>query len=237
MSSQSRVFVLILLLCTSLLLSCLENGEALEGPPSIKFDKFVHDYGKLTQGDKVHYTFKFQNVGGDALVIAKIRKSCGCTTARATVKTLKPGQSAGIEIEFNTKGIRGNVRKRVYVHSNDPEQSVVTLELKGVVVVDYIVRPLRLHYGRIYVGQSVTKNIWLLPLEKKDLVIENIESPSEYASVETTERIGKDGREIGLSVTLTPQGQFGVKTPVIKVFTNSKLQPVIDIPIYAKIVE
>ena len=45
----------------------------------IKFDKMVHDYGDIKQGDNGECVFKFKNTGKEPLIITMCQGSCGCT--------------------------------------------------------------------------------------------------------------------------------------------------------------
>lgn len=43
--------------------------------PVIKFDKLVHDYGTLIQGDDGNCEFKFTNEGKEPLILSNVRSS------------------------------------------------------------------------------------------------------------------------------------------------------------------
>ncbi len=50
----------------------LNKGEA----PVMTFEKELHDFGKITQGEKVSYIFKFKNTGKSSLIISSASASC-----------------------------------------------------------------------------------------------------------------------------------------------------------------
>lgn len=76
----------------------------------------------------VSHTFPFYN-SGDSL--SRVVTSCGCTASLPSGKEIPPGEKGWIKVEFNV-GIRlGETAEEVYVHSNDPEEPVVTLRLVG----------------------------------------------------------------------------------------------------------
>jgi len=43
--------------------------------PAIHFDEVRHDFGKISQEDKVEYVFEFSNTGKQPLIIEKISPS------------------------------------------------------------------------------------------------------------------------------------------------------------------
>lgn len=121
--------------------------------PKIEFSLTKYNFGKVEQGEKASYDFKFSNTGTDALIIEEVRSSCGCTATKPSKKNLSPGESGKIGVTFNTKGYAGNVRKTVTVRSNDPEQSSITLAIEGIVSVDIRVLP-----SNIYVYSNEIKD-------------------------------------------------------------------------------
>src|SRR3989344_344161 len=72
--------------------------------PNIAFDSEKHDFGKITQGEKVSYSFSFINNGGSDLVISNALGSCGCTIPEYPKGAIKPGAKANIDVKFDSAG-------------------------------------------------------------------------------------------------------------------------------------
>jgi hypothetical protein len=89
---------------------------------SIFFPETQHDFGKVKEGEKVTYTFKFENTGTSSLQIKDVKTSCGCTAAVVSESTIKPGTAGSIKIEFDTKNRSGRNSKSITVVSNDFKQ-------------------------------------------------------------------------------------------------------------------
>lgn len=87
--------------------------------PKIKFDEINHDFGKVTEGSIQKWTAKIKNIGTGNLEINDIQSSCGCTAADISKKLLLPGETANLEIEFNTKNYSGEKSRTVTVFTND----------------------------------------------------------------------------------------------------------------------
>ena len=47
--------------------------------PIMSFDKTLHDFGTIQEGETVETTFTFTNSGKSDLIIVDARGSCGCT--------------------------------------------------------------------------------------------------------------------------------------------------------------
>ncbi len=97
--------------------------------PVIKFDKEIFDFGKINQGDKVSYEFKFTNTGKSPLIIKNAVASCGCTIPEWRPKTpILPGNKGVIFVTFNSAGKSGLQDKLITVTANtNPAQSMVHL--------------------------------------------------------------------------------------------------------------
>jgi archaellum component FlaG (FlaF/FlaG flagellin family) len=104
--------------------------------PHIVFAKTSHDWGMVNQGDQAHTTFDFKNTGKSNLIIRKTSASCGCTASTPEKTELKPGESSTLKVTYNSAGRQGNEKKTITVITNDPYQSVVTLQIKAEVKVN-----------------------------------------------------------------------------------------------------
>jgi len=110
------------------------NPIVPKGPiTTMEFEVAEFDFGVVTEGEKVSYTYKFKNTGTEPLLIKDAKGSCGCTVPSWPKVPLAPGETAEILVEFNTKGKSGQQAKRVTITANtDPAQSF--LMIKGEVL-------------------------------------------------------------------------------------------------------
>jgi len=96
--------------------------------PVMKFEFETHDFGKIKQGDKTSYQFKFTNTGKSPLIITNAVASCGCTTPEWPKAPLQPGESGKISIVFNSAGKGGLQDKLITITANtNPAQNIVHL--------------------------------------------------------------------------------------------------------------
>lgn len=104
-------------------------GEQSGAVPTIYFPETQHDFGKVSEGQKVNYTFRFVNKGQSELLIKDVKSSCGCTAALVSSNVIKPGQEGTIKVEFDTKNRSGKNSKTVTVQSNDPKDPTKILTI------------------------------------------------------------------------------------------------------------
>lgn len=96
--------------------------------PVMKFEKDIHDFGKIKTGDKVTYDFKFTNTGQSPLIITDAIATCGCTKPEWPKTPIKPGESGAIHVTFNSAAKMGLQDKQITITANtNPAQNRVHL--------------------------------------------------------------------------------------------------------------
>ncbi len=90
---------------------------------TIEFDKLIHNFGQVQQGEIVGCYFKFTNTGENPLVINNVKPGCGCTTVNYPKKPILPGQKGEIEVRFDSRGFSGNQYKVIRVDANIEKKS------------------------------------------------------------------------------------------------------------------
>jgi predicted small secreted protein len=105
-----------------------DSAAKAANAPVAKFEKESHDFGKITEGDKVSYDFKFTNTGKSPLIITNARATCGCTTPVWPKAPVKPGESGVIAVTFNSAGKSGLQDKQITITANTlPAETMVHL--------------------------------------------------------------------------------------------------------------
>ena len=101
--------------------------------PVFTFEETEHDFGKIIQGEKVTYSFKFTNTGGSALLISKVSTSCGCTVSKYPKTPVKPGDSDYIVATFDSHRKKGYQNKTITILANT-QPNKTTLRVKTQVI-------------------------------------------------------------------------------------------------------
>jgi hypothetical protein len=120
-------------------LSFGQSGAArIDSPASDKsgaflaWEKSSYDFGDISQGDKVEYTFKFSNTGTQPLIITNISTQCGCTAPKGWPRDpIAPGDRGEITIVFDSSGKFGRVNKVATVISNAGNKADSQVLLSG----------------------------------------------------------------------------------------------------------
>lgn len=89
-----------------------------EKMPVIAFDSDVHDFGRLSAGESISYSFHFRNAGTADLVISGCSATCGCTIADYPKDRIAPGGEGYITVTFKSAGKSGQQFQEVTVVTN-----------------------------------------------------------------------------------------------------------------------
>jgi hypothetical protein len=104
-----------------------------EGPlPVAQFERVEHDFGTITEGKKVTYTYKLTNSGEAPLIIQSAQPSCGCTVPTYSQEPIPVGGTGFVTAEFDTSGKPGINNKTITVTANTWPK-VTTLRFKAMV--------------------------------------------------------------------------------------------------------
>lgn len=94
------------------------DAKIKKGAALISFDKTEHDFGTVDEGTTVEAIFKITNSGKTDLVITNAQPSCGCTVPVWPRKPIKAGETADLQVKFNTSGKPNKQVKTVTLLTN-----------------------------------------------------------------------------------------------------------------------
>lgn len=89
------------------------------------------DFGTLRLGRSTRFTFVFQNVLDEPIVLQTVRTTCGCTAAEWPEAPIEAGQTGEVVIEYSADK-RGDFRKKITVFF-DKQRKAETLWIRGTV--------------------------------------------------------------------------------------------------------
>ena len=99
-----------------------------ESVTSMKIDKEIHDFGKVTEGVENHCTFTVTNTGSKPLILSDVKASCGCTTPSTREGPIAPEKSDNIKVGFKPSG-KGVSEKTITITANtEPRITVVKVK-------------------------------------------------------------------------------------------------------------
>lgn len=111
---MKRIFIAFLLLFTAVAVNAQDKAKGAE----ITFKEKSHEFGDITQGDKVEYIFTFTNTGTEPLILSEVVTTCGCTAPEWNREPVMPGKTGQIHITFNSANKSGRQNKVITILSN-----------------------------------------------------------------------------------------------------------------------
>ncbi len=128
---MKKIFLLCIYFVSIGVFANAQDAKTLTSTAEITFEKELYDYGTIDYASDGSYAFKFTNTGKDPLVITNATGSCGCTVPKWPKEPILKGQSAYINVTYDTKR-PGPFTKTVTINSNAKSASKV-ITIKGVV--------------------------------------------------------------------------------------------------------
>src|SRR5262249_16376265 len=156
---------------------------------------------------------------------------CGCTTAGNWDKTVEPGKTGVIPIQFNSSGYGGDVLKTIAVFCNDPDQTNVILQLKGTIWKAIDITPSFVMFN-IYPDTQTNET-------KVVRIVSNLEEPLTLSepnwsnsAFQVSLKTVKEAKEFELLVTVvTPLTNSA--NAAINLKTSSSKMPLLTVTAYA----
>lgn len=102
-----------------------QGYDASEPMPVMLFDSDMHDFGRITEGESISYSFHFRNSGNSDLVISGCSATCGCTIADYPRGRIAPGGEGYVTVSFNSRGKVGQQYQEVTVSSNAQPSRII----------------------------------------------------------------------------------------------------------------
>jgi Protein of unknown function (DUF1573) len=210
------------------------NSPATEqkSAPKIDFDSITYNFGKVKSGETVKHSFVFTNAGTAILEITDVKPGCGCTAAGAWDKSVAPGKTGVIPLQFNSTGYGGLVAKSATVNCNDPGRSNIILQITGTLWKPIDITPSMAMFNLS--SESATNETKVLRL------VSNLEEPvtlsdleCKNASFKTELKELKPGKEFELYVTAVPPFSNATVFSTITLKSSSTNAPNLSVSVYA----
>src|SRR5262249_30778228 len=102
-----------------------------------------HNFGMVPRGVKVKHAFLMFNKTAQPITIVSLRPSCGCTSGQASAWTVRPGETAVIEAEMDTRnfvGLKSTVLFATLMTASG-EEAEVRLGVTAQILSDIVLNP------------------------------------------------------------------------------------------------
>jgi thiol-disulfide isomerase/thioredoxin len=203
------------------------------GAPGIRCEKTAHDFGKNWVGGNLEHTFTMRNQGDQELEILSVRPSCGCTVAKDWTRKIPPGGEGKVPVSISTKKVFGKFSKSITVNCNDPVTPTLRLTISGQVKQYVELKPRRVNFSHIKDPQAERTMTATLTNNTEQNLELTLQPPGTVGpfSADLVEK--EPGKVFELHVHAKPPYQSKRNNATLKLATNIKEQPTVDVPVSA----
>ena len=202
------------------------SGEIIEEisikPRNINFGSIRTD----NQSDKtVKVSIKSQS--GPDFKITKTTSSKPFVEASATVD-----QNGEYTIVARLKDYHeiGRFSGKIFLDTNSTRQPKASIVFYGVIEGDITINQKRIYYGTVPEGKEITKKLFV-KINENNIKILNTKISPDYLSVNVDERYEQRNPHCLIAINLHKDAPVGKINGLLELNTNSKEQPIINIPI------
>jgi hypothetical protein len=183
------------------------NGQAqTPSRAKIAFSETLWDFGHIPKTGKVVHTYQIKSVGEDTLIIAKVRTTCGCTSAPLSKDTLAPGETAKLDVIFDPAKITvGETTKRLHVVCNDPDNPLAEIRFRakigdGSSLVK--VTPAFVDFDTVLTGAETVRTLTIENTSGEKLSLTRVEGPGDDVKLDLKNQVLQPGQTIQAALEL-----------------------------------
>ena len=212
------------------------SGEVIE---DITVNPRQINFGHIFKGEKAHAEVHLQPRLGFDIEIKDVMTS----NPVVSIKYKKEEQENRyiVNATLNEDTMVGVWTGNIYILTNSERQRQLIVSFFGEVIGDIKLYPPHIYFGVIKKGSEQVKSAFLTLLNEK-IKVEKIEvQPDILVSevvIEPQEDAGEKKRlTLRILNKIKKDAPLGQINSIVKIYTNSKIQPIIDIPVSGEIVE
>jgi hypothetical protein len=208
------------------------RDDAREGVPEFVCAEPVYDFGEVSNLEAPEHVFVFRNRGHAPLRLGRVKPACSCTVGKVSCDLVPPGGKATLAVRLSLLGLRGHVRERLSVESNDPCQPWMLLCLEGTVREDVVLMPYRMSFVGI-TSEAQARGTGGLLVKKPDLSLDITRVETDTPCFAAELEVVKPGRAYRVHIRAARALPEGVVSGRIRLLTGTAAGPTIEIPVKA----
>lgn len=157
--------------------------------PRIVMESTEHDFGEIGPGTSHTAEFRFTNEGTAPLKITQVKSCCGVVTKGVKAgQEYASGETGVLELDYRATMQAGSLQRSLFIRSNDPVRSVVTLAIKARIALRVQCEPASL---KLFLEQdnAGAGNITLKSLDGRPFAIEAFRATDKTIKVDFDPRV------------------------------------------------
>lgn len=189
------------------------------------------DFGSVHVGEKTDKTVTIRSQTVPDFKIIKIIPSKPFISA--SIAEEKNGEYV-IKVTLENNPDVGRFSGGIHLETNSQMQEKVNIPFFGEIVGDITTYPNKIYYGFVTKGKELSQKLYV-KVNKSNINISSIKTFPDYVSAKIIENLETNNPHYLIEVKLHSEATIGKINGVLELHTNSKIQPVIGIPIIGEI--
>jgi len=208
----------------------------------LKFEKTLHDFGEVKNGNSYEYLFKFKNEGKNSVTVKDIITSCGCTAVALSGKKLfKNGESGKIKVVYTPAGDYRDISFAVKVFTDRLKQPYILFikasrkvtkvkkEKRVVSLTPTIIfSPKVVNIGKMKVGETAIYKVIIENKGRGELHVTNFDAENEKSGLPLSKKPIKRGEKIELSAFYKAH-KIGAINGFLTIKSNDPVNPIVRV--------
>lgn len=128
--------------------------------PKLVVDDTMHDFGSVEANGTVRHAFRFTNVGTAPLTLKAGTTTCtACTIAELSKSQVAPGETVEVVVQYTATSKKPDFKQIATVLTNDREQHLVELVIRGDITSKFRMLPERLVMSNVSAKEAATAEL------------------------------------------------------------------------------
>lgn len=200
------------------------------------FNKRSHDFGVVARGAATEYRFKINNIYKQAVHIAEVRTTCGCSAAEPTKRTLQTNDTAEIIVTMDTRKFYRRKDSNLIVTFDKPVYQQVRIPVTAYIRTDVVLKPGSVNFGPVRQGASAEQTVEIEYAGQANWKITGLKVDNKYLAGEVKETRRAGGTAVyKLSMTLKPDAPSGALRDHVILKTNDSNSPYVPVMVQARV--
>ena len=204
------------------------SGEIIE---EISTKPHNINFGSIYIGEEIDKTITIKSLTESDINIKEVTSSKPFVNASIAEKN-EGGYNIKVTLKDNNQ--IGRFSGNIHMETDSPRQPKIQVPFFGEIIGDITTYPKRIYYGTVTRGKELTQKLFV-KINKDDIKISNTKVSPDFLSTKVIEKYEKDNPHCLIEITLHKEAVVGKLNGLLELKTNSKIQPIIKIPIIGEI--
>lgn len=225
------------------------KSDAPSGKVALEPSEEVYQFGVMPQLQKGRHQWVIRNEGPGDLTLTGDKPYCSCTVLSlqpGEKKTLKPGETFPVDVEFETRTYNGPYEKSARIFTSDPKHENIVFTVRGRVYPPILIMPEEGHIqaGTLLNDQARVFHAAIASADRPETKVLSVtptrpdllEINRKPLTAEEIKTFRLDGGGEHLEITVKPTEKLGPFSEEILVKTDHPLKEEVRLTITGKIV-